>query len=152
MGFSKFVQVLTAALTLMPEFWRDPAVRHALAVSLGAVGGALSRYYLSLWFARHFGVAFPYGTLLINLSGCFCLGFLFGLTLGRATGIAPEVQLLVAVGFLGSYTTFSTYALDTANLLRTGTWRASLFYWAGSAVLGVLSLELGRLLAGWLPK
>lgn len=63
------------------------------------------------------------------------------------TLISPDLRLLVAVGFLGSYTTFSTYALDTANLLRVRSHGSALLYWAGSAVLGELSLEVGSFLA-----
>ncbi|MBV9389794.1 MAG: fluoride efflux transporter CrcB [Chroococcidiopsidaceae cyanobacterium CP_BM_ER_R8_30] len=124
----------------------DPAIRAPLAVSLGAVPGALSRYYLTLLFAHWLGSSFPYGTFIINLSGALIMGFFSTLALERAL-IPPDLRLLVAVGFLGSYTTFSTYALDTATLLRVGSQSPALFYWAGSAVLGVLSLELGSFLA-----
>ncbi|WP_017315219.1 fluoride efflux transporter CrcB [Mastigocladopsis repens] len=119
---------------------------HALiAISLGAIPGALSRYYLTLFFARCFGTAFPYGTLFINITGAFLMGFFTTLT--SKVVIFPAVQLLVAVGFLGSYTTFSTYALDSSNLLRTRDYKAALLYWFGSPVLGFFSIELGILLA-----
>lgn len=117
-----------------------------IAISLGAIAGALSRYYLTLWFAQRCGTNFPYGTLVINLSGALFMGFFTTLILAKAIA-APELQQLITVGFLGSYTTFSTYALDTVTLLGTGNRRAALFYWAGSAVLGVLCLEVGSFLA-----
>lgn len=97
----------------------DPVIRAPLAISFGAVPGALSRYYLTLLLARWLGTSFPYGTLIINLSGALVMGFFVTLTLERAI-TAPDLRLLIAVGFLGSYTTFSTYALDTSMLLRTG--------------------------------
>jgi len=124
----------------------DPVIRAPLAISFGAVPGALSRYYLTLLFARWLGTNFPYGTLIINLSGALLMGFFITLTLERAI-TAPDLRLLIAVGFLGSYTTFSTYALDTSMLLRTGSQEYALLYWAGSAILGVLGLELGSALA-----
>ncbi|CAA9570432.1 Fluoride ion transporter CrcB [uncultured Synechococcales cyanobacterium] len=124
----------------------DPLIRAPLAISFGAVPGALSRYYLTLLFARWLGTSFPYGTLIINLSGALVMGFFVTLTLERAI-TAPDLRLLIAVGFLGSYTTFSTYALDTSMLLRTGGQDYALLYWAGSAILGVLGLELGSALA-----
>ncbi|MBD2101512.1 fluoride efflux transporter CrcB [Leptolyngbya sp. FACHB-261] len=148
MGFSRWIQLLTVVPSLVPAVLIQPPIRNLLAVSLGAIGGALSRYYLGLWFTKHFGLAFPYGTFVINLSGCLLMGFFSTLSVERAALVSPEVRLLIAVGFLGSYTTFSTYGLDTANLIRSSSWSVTLFYWAGSAILGVLSLELGRLLAG----
>lgn len=121
------------------------SVRAPIAVSLGAIAGALSRYYLTLGLTQWLGPAFPYATFTINLSGSFVMGFFATLVLEQVI-TSPELRLLISVGFLGSYTTFSTYALDTVSLLDTGR-ESALFYWAGSAFLGVVSLELGRFLA-----
>lgn len=123
-----------------------PPVRSPLAVSLGAIPGALSRYYLSLWLGQWLGTRFPFGTFVANLTGALIMGFFVTFTLER-TVTSPDLRLMIAVGFLGSYTTFSSYALDTANLLRSGLYPTGVFYWAGSAFLGVLSLELGSALA-----
>ena len=124
----------------------DPAVRAPLAIALGAIPGALSRYYLTLLFSRWLGTSFPYGTFFINLTGALVMGFFVTLTLERAIA-SPDLRLLIAVGILGSYTTFSTYTLDTSVLMRNGTYGSGLFYWVGSAVLGVIGLEIGSLLA-----
>lgn len=124
----------------------EPQFRAPLAVSLGAIPGALSRYYLTLLFTRWLGISFPYGTFVINLTGALIMGFFVTLTLERAIA-SPDLRLLIAVGFLGSYTTFSTYALDTANLLRSGLRELALFYWLGSAVLGLVALEVGSFIA-----
>jgi len=124
----------------------DSAFHTPLLVSLGAIPGALSRYYLTLLCARWLGIAFPYGTFFINLTGAGMMGFFVTLAAKQAFSI-PELQWLVAVGFLGSYTTFSTYALDTSNLLRTRNYKKALFYWWGSPILGFLSVELGMFLA-----
>lgn len=126
---------------------QQPAVRHPIAISCGAIAGALSRYYLTAWFAQRFGTSFPYGTFFINLSGCLGMGFFATLAVERAGTIPPEVRLLVAVGFLGSYTTFSTYGLDTVALAGSRQFAAAGFYWLGSAVLGVGSVQLGVWLA-----
>lgn len=123
----------------------DPAIRAPLAVSLGAIPGALSRYYLTMGFNQWLGPSFPYGTFFINLSGALIMGFFTTLALERG-GTSAELRLLISVGFLGSYTTFSTYALETTNLLKTSG-LVSALYWAGSAFLGVVSLEVGRFLA-----
>ncbi|MBD2778102.1 fluoride efflux transporter CrcB [Iningainema tapete] len=130
----------------MPELLQQPSIRNPIAVSLGAIAGALTRYYLSLWFAQHFGTSFPYGTFFINITGCLVMGFFTTVTLEQIAIIPPEVRLLVAVGFLGSYTTFSTYGLDALTLLRRSP-EIAIFYWAGSAFLGLVSVQLGVILA-----
>ncbi|HAX74855.1 MAG TPA: fluoride efflux transporter CrcB [Cyanobacteria bacterium UBA11372] len=126
---------------------QDPAIRHPIAISLGAIAGALSRYYLTVWFVQRFGTGFPYGTFFINLTGCFGMGFFTTLALDRVGVISPEVRLLVATGFLGAYTTFSTYGIETLYLLRDRAFLIASLYWAGSAILGVISVQLGVILA-----
>ena len=114
-------------------------VRPPLTIALGAVGGALARYYLSQIIGQ-WGTAFPYGTLLINVSGSIAMGILASLTLGD---VSPELRLAIGTGFLGSYTTFSTYALESMHLWLTGRGGMALVYWLGSASLGVLGIALG---------
>lgn len=126
---------------------QDLQIRAAVAISLGAIAGALSRYYLSLWFVQRFDPEFPYGTFLINVSGCFVIGFFTALASERVVMIAPEVKLLVATGFLGSYTTFSTYGLDTVILLRNANLITAILYWLGSALMGICSVQLGIVVA-----
>ena len=126
------------------------AVRAPLAISFGAIAGALSRYYLTLGFNQWLGTAFPFGTFFINLSGAFVMGFFVTMALERSV-ISPDLRLAIAVGFLGSYTTFSSYQLDAEKLLTTGSWEITSLYWMGSAVLGLLCLELGSYLARRLP-
>lgn len=128
----------------------DPALRAPLAVSLGAIPGALSRYYLTLALGRWLGVTFPYGTFVVNITGSMIMGFFITLTLERSL-TSPELRLLVATGFLGSYTTFSSYELDTFNLLQTGNRGLALAYWLGSASVGFIALEMGSALARRLP-
>jgi fluoride exporter len=124
----------------------SPHLRAAIAISLGAIAGALSRYYLGLWFAQRFGSAFPYGTLFINLSGCLLMGVFTIIVLERVP-IAPDVRLLVSVGYLGAYTTFSTYVLETSNLLQAGHALVAFLYWIGSSIVGLICLEVGKFLA-----
>jgi len=126
---------------------QDPNLRHPIAISLGAVVGALSRYYITLWFANRFGTAFPYGTFFINVTGCLAMGFFITLAFERVSAVAPEVRLMVATGFLGAYTTFSTYGLETNVLWRDRSYSLATFYWAGSAILGVIAVQLGIILA-----
>jgi fluoride exporter len=121
-------------------------LRIPMAIALGAIPGALCRYYLTRWCMQWFGAGFPFGTFIINLSGALVMGFFATFTMEK-TIASPDLRALVAIGFLGAYTTFSTYALDTANLLHSGQWVKSLIYWGGSAVLGVVCLELGSAMA-----
>lgn len=125
---------------------KKPTFRVPFAISLGAIVGALCRYYLGIWSIQFWGTSFPYGTLLINLSGCFLMGFFITLSSRRVVAFHPEIQLLVATGFLGSYTTFSTYGLDAEKLLARNLIIGTV-YWAVSALFGVLSFLLGVMLA-----
>lgn len=129
----------------------DSEIRVPIAISFGAIAGALSRYYLTLWFVQRFGSEFPLGTFVINLTGCFGMGLLVTLFSASSAIISPEVKLLILTGFLGAYTTFSTYGLESYSLFekvvthsRTILGFISLgSYWFGSALLGVLSIGLG---------
>jgi fluoride exporter len=123
---------------------QDPAIRAPIAISLGAIAGALSRYYLTHWFTHQFGSHFPYGTFFINLTGCLLMGFFITHALEKS--FSSDLRLLVATGFLGAYTTFSTYGLDTTTLLNRSV-SLALLYWSGSAILGVLCVQVGILLA-----
>ena len=131
----------------IPEVLEKQSVGNPIAVSLGAIAGSLSRYYLSIWLAQHFGTSFPYATIFVNLTGSFTMGLITTLVLERALLLSPEVRLLIAVGFLGSYTTFSTYELDTVNLVRKSNINTAFAYWMGSAVLGSFSIYLGAVAA-----
>ena len=117
-----------------------------LAIASGAVPGALSRFYLTEWSIAKFGTKFPYATFGINLTGCLAIGFFFAISKG-ITGYPKELDLAIRTGFLGSYTTFSTYGFDTLTLWRRNQKGATAFYWAGSAVLGLGAVILGATIA-----
>jgi CrcB protein len=92
-----------------------------LAISLGAVVGANLRYWMSRYAARLLGPVFPYGTLTINVLGSFVLGFVLAWTTER-TIVDPRWRLLIAVGFCGGFTTFSSYAYETMAFFEQGQW------------------------------
>jgi len=123
----------------------DTVIWIPIGIAIGAIPGALGRYYLTLFFTQRLGTNFPYGTLIINLSGSLLMGF-FAVGLSRL-GEPAHLNSLILVGFLGSYTTFSTYQLDTSNLLKLGNYRKALLYWLGSPILGFICVELGIALA-----
>ena len=118
-----------------------------IAISVGAVAGALSRYYLSLFWLQRTGDRFPYGTLFVNLTGAFIIVIVAAAA--PAWGLSPAWQTLIQTGFLGAYTTFSTYILDTVKLLSSRQWLKGLLYWLGSATLGLICVELGLWVGGF---
>ncbi|HML39586.1 MAG TPA: fluoride efflux transporter CrcB [Bellilinea sp.] len=113
-----------------------------LLISAGAVLGANARYWISDWAAQKFGANFPYGTFIINFTGSLLIGFFLTLATERLM-IDARWRLLIAVGFLGAYTTFSTYAYESFNLLGNGQWLTGLINLFGSTILGVLAVGLG---------
>ena len=90
-------------------------------ISLGAILGANSRYFLSRWAARTLSPVFPYGTLIINLTGSMLLGFFLIWTSERVLA-DPRWRLLIAIGFCGAYTTFSSYAFESMYFFEQGQW------------------------------
>lgn len=126
-------------------------MKDVLTICLGACAGATSRYYLGLWVATRLGTTFPYGTLLINITGCLILGFFGTLAAERAVVIPPELRLLIAVGFTGSYTTFSTFGFETIRLLEDGNLLLAIAYILGSVLAGLLATYLGLVVARILP-
>jgi len=92
-----------------------------LWIALGAVVGASARYFLSTFVARHYSTIFPYGTLLINITGSLILGFFLIYATERVL-VDPRWRLLIAVGFCGSYTTFSSYAFESFALMEQSQW------------------------------
>lgn len=113
-----------------------------LWISLGAVLGAGLRYFFGRVFARLISTSFPYGTLLINVTGSFVLGLFLTWTTERVLA-DPRWRLFVAIGFCGSYTTFSSYAYETMAYFEQGHW--SLF---ATNLLTNNVLCLGAVLAG----
>ncbi len=116
-------------------------------ISCGAVLGANARYWVGDWASRQWGGSFPFGTFLINITGSFLLG-LFLTLFTQYLGIDPRWRSLVVVGFLGSYTTFSTYAYESVNLISSGQFHLGLFNLLGSALAGGLAMFLGIWLGG----
>ncbi len=123
-------------------------LRPAGAIALGAVAGALSRYYVEMGVSQIVTTTFPLGTLVVNLTGCGAMGLAATFFFAPHLQIHPEVRLLVLTGFMGSYTTFSSYELDSVRLGANQPLGVDVFYWAGSAILGWLCLEGGSWLAG----
>lgn len=117
-----------------------------LFVGLAGSLGALARYLLGRYIAERVSSQFPSGTLLINVTGAFIIGLLF--TLATRSFISVPLQTILATGFLGGYTTFSTMSWEGVQLARGGSTPLSLLYLGGSVLLGLLAAALGMAL-GW---
>ena len=110
---------------------------------IGVAGacGALSRYLLSRFVAEHLRSRFPLGTLFINVSGAFLIGVVF-MTTSRHL-LSPTLQAVLATGFLGGYTTFSTMSWEIIQLVRSSQARASFMYIGSTVVPGLVAVVLG---------
>ena len=113
-------------------------------VGLGGALGALVRYLLGRFIAERTHAAFPAGTFLINVTGSFLIGLLFSLA-GQKL-VSQTTQLLLATGFLGGYTTFSTMCWEGKQLLQDGNLRFGMLYLGGTLASGLLAAVLGLLL------
>ena len=120
-------------------------MRLLLIALFGAIG-TLTRYGVQLAVHARTGAGFPYGTLLINLTGCFFLGLLGQLMLHRMD-IPPEWRIAITVGFFGGYTTFSSFGWEAAKLMETGEWLRATTYVAASVFVGILLSAAGIRLA-----
>jgi CrcB protein len=112
-----------------------------LLVAIGGAAGAAARYGVAQWVNSRLGWTFPWGTLTVNVTGSFIIGVL--LTLLVARGSDPTLRLLLVTGFLGGYTTFSSFSFETITLLHAQQWLLALLYVAGSLLLGLLACAVG---------
>ncbi len=112
-----------------------------MTIGAGGFAGANARYLASLWIQHQAGTAFPYDTLLINVTGCYVLGVFSSLL--QRTAVSDTWRLLVAIGFLGGYTTFSTFELNLYTLVQKGNFVPALLYLLLSMALGFLAVYLG---------
>jgi CrcB protein len=126
-----------------------PAV-HLVLIGLGGFAGAIARYLVDGWASDASRGAFPWGTLVVNVSGSFLLGLLAALAIDRSI-LSPEIRGPVLIGFIGAYTTFSTWMLESWRLIEAGSWPAAAANLGGSVALGLFAvfvgLAVGRALA-----
>lgn len=114
-------------------------MRLLLIVAAGGLGSG-TRYLVGQWAFDRFGLAFPYGTLIVNLSGCFLIGA--AVQAAAAQSWNPDVRLAVTAGFLGGFTTYSAFNHETLQLLQSGA--------SGAAMVNIAATLIGGLAAGWL--
>jgi len=121
-------------------------VQKYLLIATGGALGSIARYWVGSTISGRTGTRFPFGTFVINMTACIIIGF--ALTyLGKRTGLDPAWRFLIAVGFIGAYSTFSTYEWETLSTLRSGAFMLAALYAVGSLVLGLAATWCGALLA-----
>jgi len=127
--------------------WRLPN-RVLAAVAVGGASGTAARYGLGLLFPGTAASGFPWTTFAVNVSGCLAIGVLAG-TLDRARTPHPLIRPLLGSGFLGGYTTLSTYADQTRALMLSGRWSIAAAYVLGTLVAAMVSVWFGQRLSRW---
>jgi len=127
------------------DFFRG---RYGLFVAIGAIFGALSRFYIAELIQYLFSQEWVFlATFFVNISGCLIIAYIFTMVKENIRIIAPELGLMIATGFCGSYTTFSTYSLEVNKFLEQGNVTFGLIYWLGSVFGGMIALKIGVILA-----
>ncbi len=121
-----------------------------LWVGLGGALGSIARYVVGLVIYERMGTRFPYGTFVINVSGCFVIGLVLTM-LDERLGLSPAWREAMAIGFVGAFTTFSTFEYETLRAVQHGQGATALTYLVGSVVLGFVAVwagaTVGRVLA-----
>lgn len=117
-------------------------VSGVLLIGLGGFAGAIARYLIDARATAWTGGSLPWGTFVINISGSFAVGLLFALVIER-TALPTEIRGPVMIGFIGSYTTFSTLALESWRMIEDGAWLYASANLVGSIIIGVVAVVAG---------
>ena len=121
-----------------------------LLIAAGGALGSIARYWVGSTIGSRMGSRFPYGTLVVNLTACIIIGF--SLTyLGKRVELSPAWRYLIPIGFIGAYSTFSTYEWETLTTLRSGAFALAGLYAVGSLLLGLAATWLGMVFAEAIP-
>ncbi len=117
-----------------------------LLIAAGGALGSIARYWVGSTVSGRMGVRFPYGTLLVNMTACVVIGFTLTY-MGKRADLNPAWRFLIAVGFIGAYSTFSTFEWETLSTMRSGAFMLAGLYAIGSMVLGLAATWCGTALA-----
>jgi CrcB protein len=117
-----------------------------LLIAFGGALGSMARYWLGSTIAARVGTKIPYGTFIINMLACACIGFSITL-ITRRVGLNPAWRFLVPIGFVGAFSTFSTYEWETFSTIRRGELLFAVLYASGSLILGFISVWCGSMVA-----
>ena len=117
-----------------------------LLIAAGGALGSIARFWVGSTISGRIGAKFPYGTFVINITACVILGFTLTY-IGKRAGLNPAWRYFIPVGFIGAYSTFSTYEWETLSTLRSGAFTVGALYAVGSLILGLASVWAGTALA-----
>jgi CrcB protein len=128
---------------------RRIALQKYLFIAAGGALGSIARYWIGSAISGRMGAKFPYGTLVVNITACVIIGF--SLTfLDKRAGLNPAWRFLIPIGFVGAYSTFSSYEWETLSTMRSGAFFLAALYAGGSLVLGLAATWFGTALADML--
>jgi CrcB protein len=116
-----------------------------LFIAIGGALGSVARFWVGSTIGGRMGFKFPYGTLVVNLSACLVIGFTLTY-LGRRADLNPAWRFFIPIGFIGAYSTFSTYEWETLSTLRSGAFMLAALYAGGSLILGLAATWAGAAL------
>lgn len=122
-------------------------MKELLLVSIGSFFGGGMRFWISKMVQSYTFIAFPFGTMTVNVLGCLIIGFLSGLNWNGGGLLSPSVKMLLTTGFCGGFTTFSTFMNEGYGLMQDGSYTYMMLYLFGSLVLGLLAVLAGHYLA-----
>ena len=117
-------------------------MKQIFLVALGSAIGGVGRYALQVFISKSYPVSFPFGTLTVNIIGCFCIGLFLSIA-EKENIFSNDTRLFLTTGFCGGFTTFSTFALENVNLLRNNGFLYAILYILASVVLGILAVFAG---------
>jgi CrcB protein len=120
-------------------------VQKYLFIAVGGALGSIARYWVGSTIAERMGVRFPYGTLVVNISACLVIGFTLTY-MGRRADLNPAWRYLLPLGFIGAYSTFSTFEWETLSTMRSGAFFLATLYAGGSLILGLAATWCGAML------
>jgi CrcB protein len=128
------------------SFERRMKLQKYLLIAAGGALGSILRYWVGSSVSGRIGTKFPYGTLVINLTACVVIGFTLTY-LGKRADLNPAWRFLIPIGFIGAYSTFSTYEWETLSTLRSGAFFLAALYALGSLIFGLAATWCGAALA-----
>ena len=124
-------------------------LKSLLLIGAGSCVGGMFRYLTQQYVEKHYPSSIPFGTLAVNIIGCFIIGILYALA-DRENILSPSMRLLLATGFCGGYTTFSSFALENISLMQDGQWSYAAFYILMSVFFGCIAVFLGVMIVKFL--
>jgi CrcB protein len=127
-------------------FKRSKALQKYFLIAMGGALGSVARFWVGSTISGRIGARFPYGTFVVNLTACVVVGFALTF-MGKRVDLSPAWRYLIPIGFIGAYSTFSTYEWETLSTIRSGAFLLAALYAVGSLLCGLVAVWGGAVLA-----